>query len=144
MISLVSEWTDRKGRHASGWLFYDAECGFCTRIARQIAPLMEPRGFALAPLQDPRVATLLGLQPEELLLEVKFLAPNGEQYGGADAAVAVAREIWWTRPVVWLAKVPWIMRSFRSLYGWIAARRRCSATKCKLHAASQTRNALQD
>ncbi len=26
MISLVSEYTDGKGRHARGWLFFDAEC----------------------------------------------------------------------------------------------------------------------
>ncbi len=32
MISLVSEYTDGKGRHARGWLFFDAECKFCTRI----------------------------------------------------------------------------------------------------------------
>src|SRR5712672_2168387 len=28
MISLASEFTDGKGRHARGWLFFDAECGF--------------------------------------------------------------------------------------------------------------------
>jgi predicted DCC family thiol-disulfide oxidoreductase YuxK len=144
VISLVSEWTDGKGHHARGWLFFDAECGFCARIARRVAPIMERRGLALARLQDPRVASLLGLRREELLVEIRFLAPDDRQYGGADAAVAVAREIWWAQPVVWLAKVPWIMRSFRSLYRWIAARRRCSATNCKLHTASQTPNALQD
>jgi predicted DCC family thiol-disulfide oxidoreductase YuxK len=144
VISLVSEWTDRKRHHARGWLFFDAECSFCTLIARQLTPIMERRGFALAPLQDPRVASLLGLRREELMLEIKFLAPDSRQYGGADAAVAVAREIWWAQPVVWLAKVPWIMRSFRSLYRWIAARRRCSATSCKPHAASQTPNAVHD
>lgn len=143
MISLASEWTDSKGRHARGWLFFDAECDFCTRIADLVAPIMERRRLALAPLQDPRVAHLLGLPIEQVLLEIKFLSPDGRQYGGADAAVAVAREIWWAQPVVWLAKVSWIMRSFRSLYRWIAGRRSCSATNCKPHAASQTPNALQ-
>ena len=33
MISLASEYTDGKGRHAKGWLFFDADCAFCTRIA---------------------------------------------------------------------------------------------------------------
>jgi hypothetical protein len=28
MISLASEFTDAKGRHARGWFFFDAECGF--------------------------------------------------------------------------------------------------------------------
>jgi predicted DCC family thiol-disulfide oxidoreductase YuxK len=138
MISLSSEWTDSKGRHARGWLFFDADCHFCTRIARGLEPIMQRRGLALAPLQDPRVASLLGLSREELLLEIKFLAPDGQQYGGADAVVGVAREIWWAKPIVWLAKVPWIMASFRALYRWIAAGRRCSGVGCHLPAARNT------
>lgn len=137
MISLASDWLDTKGRHARGWLFFDAECGFCTRIARFLSPAMKQRGLALAPLQDPRVASLLGLSREELLLEIKFVSPDGRLHGGADAAAALAREIWWARPVVWLAKVPWVMKSFRRLYRWVAARRRCSAMSCRIRAASQ-------
>ena len=61
MISLASEFTDGKGRHARGWLFFDAECRFCTRIARWLAPILQRRGLAVAPLQDVRVGALLGL-----------------------------------------------------------------------------------
>jgi predicted DCC family thiol-disulfide oxidoreductase YuxK len=139
MISLASVWTDNKGRKARGWLFFDAECGFCTRIARWLAPIVERRGLALAPLQDPRVAALLGLCPEELLFEIKFLGPDGRQYGGADAAVALAREIWWARPVVWLAAIPWAMTAMHFTYRWIAARRSCAAVRgavsCSANAA---------
>src|SRR2546429_9787711 len=85
MISLVSEYTDGKGRHARGWLFFDAECQFCTRTARWIAPILEKRGMALAPLQDPRVGALLGMPREELMFEMRFLLSDGSQYGGADA-----------------------------------------------------------
>ena len=137
MISLASELTDSKGRHARGWLFFDAECGFCTHIARWLAPIAERRGLALAPLQDPRVAALLGLRPEELLFEMKFLLSDGRQYGGADAAVALAREIWWAQPVVWLAKIPWVMTGMRAGYRWIAARRKCAAVSCPANAASR-------
>jgi predicted DCC family thiol-disulfide oxidoreductase YuxK len=126
MISLASELTDSKGRHGRGWLFFDAECAFCTRIARWLAPIVERRGLALAPLQDPRVAALLGLPPEGLLFEMKFLLSDGRQYGGADAAVALAREIWWAQPIVWLAKIPWVMKAMRSMYRWIAVRRHCA------------------
>jgi hypothetical protein len=94
MISLVSEYTDQKGRHARGWLFFDAECKFCTRIAQWLAPIMERRGMALAPLQDPRVAELLGLSHDDLMKEMQFLLSDGSRFGGADAAVALAREIW--------------------------------------------------
>src|SRR6202140_5956266 len=126
MISLASEFTDSKGRHARGWLFFDADCAFCVKIVRALASTLQKRGFALAPLQDPRVGALLGLSPSELLLEMRLLLSNGQQTGGADAALALAHEIWWARPVGWLSRLPGMMPALRSAYRWIAARRKCS------------------
>jgi predicted DCC family thiol-disulfide oxidoreductase YuxK len=127
MISLTSEFTDSKGRHARGWLFFDADCAFCVKIVRALRPTLQKRGFALAPLQDSRVGALLGLSPSELLLEMRLLLSNGQQTGGADAAVALAREIWWARPLVWLSNLPGMMQLLRRAYRWIAAHRKCSA-----------------
>lgn len=127
MISLASEMTDRKGRHARGWLFYDAECGFCTRIARWLARPMQRRNLAIAPLQDPRVGALLGLSPEELLRAARYLAPDGRHYSGADAFLAVAREIWWARPLIWLSKIPGAKAAMQAAYSWIARHRKCNA-----------------
>lgn len=135
MISLASEFTDGKGRHARGWLFFDAECGFCTRTARWLLPILERRGLAVAPLQDPRVGALLGLSRTELLRELRFLLSDGSQYGGADAVLAVAREIWWARPLVWVAKVPGMLGQMRRGYYWFAARRSCVATHCDVQRA---------
>lgn len=131
MISLISEFTDSKGRHARGWLFFDTDCAFCTKVVRALAPALQERGFALAPLQDPRVGPLLGLSPPELLREMRLLLSGGQQFGGADAAVALAGEIWWARPLVWLAAIPGMMPVLRSAYRWIAVRRHCAAaTSC--------------
>jgi predicted DCC family thiol-disulfide oxidoreductase YuxK len=130
MISLTSEFTDGKGRHARGWLFFDAECAFCTRFARGLRPILERHGLAVASLQDPRVGTLLGLSPQELLRELRFLLSDGQLYGGADAIVAVASEIWWARPLVWLTKVPGLMTALRQAYQRFAARRNCVAARC--------------
>ena len=130
MISLVSEYTDGKGRHARGWLFFDADCKFCTRIARWLAPIIERRDLALAPLQDPRVAELLGLSHDDLMKEMQFLLSDGSRYGGADAAVALAREIWWGAPLVWVSNIPGMMEVLRRGYRWIAAQRKCAATQC--------------
>ncbi|HYL14529.1 MAG TPA: DCC1-like thiol-disulfide oxidoreductase family protein, partial [Terriglobales bacterium] len=82
MISLASEMTDGKGRHARGWLFFDADCEFCTRIARWLARPMRSRALAVAALQDPRVAALLGLSQEELLRAIRFVFEGGSQYSG--------------------------------------------------------------
>ena len=131
MISLASEFTDGKGRHARGWLFFDADCGFCTRIARWVAPILERRGFAVAPLQDVRVGALLGLPRADLMREMRVLLPDGRQFGGADAAVELAREIWWARPLVWAAKIPGMMSWLRAGYYRIASRRRCAAQSCQ-------------
>src|SRR5580658_231352 len=131
MISLTSEFTDGKGRHARGWLFFDAECGFCTRIARWLAPILERRGLAVAPLQDPRVGALLGMTRDELLREIRLLLSDGRQFGGADAAVALAREIWWARPLVWISKIPGMMDLLRRGYAGAAARRNCAALRCE-------------
>ena len=130
MISLVSEYTDGKGRHARGWLFFDAQCRFCTRIAKWLAPILERRGMALAPLQDPRVGALLGLSRDALMREMQFVLSDGNQYGGADAAVALAREIWWGWPLLWISKIPGMMEILRKGYRWIAASRRCAAVSC--------------
>ena len=136
MITLVDEITDRKGRQARGWLFFDAECGFCTRIVRSIAPILLTRGLGVAPLQDPRVGALLGIKREELLNELRFLLSDGTNFGGARAVVAVAREIWWARPFVWLAALPGMMPALDSGYKWIAERRGCVSQTCELRSRS--------
>jgi predicted DCC family thiol-disulfide oxidoreductase YuxK len=137
MISLVSEYTDGKGRHARGWFFFDAECQFCTRIARWLAPILEKRGLALAPLQDPRVGALLGLSRDELMREMQFLLSDGSRFGGADAAVALAHEIWWGRPLVWISRIPGMMEILRKGYRWIAGRRSCAAVSCPIEQISR-------
>jgi predicted DCC family thiol-disulfide oxidoreductase YuxK len=130
MISLASEMTDGKGRHARGWLFFDSECAFCTRIAAWLAGPMRRRGLAVAALQDPRVGALLGLSREELLRAICFVVSDGGQFSGTDALLAVARELWWARPLVWISRVPGSMPALRSGYRWGGERWRCRAVGC--------------
>lgn len=130
MISLASEMTDSKGRHARGWLFFDAECAFCTRIAMGLAVPLHRRGLAVAPLQDPRVGALLGLSREELLSAIQFVSDDGTQCAGADAALAVAREFWWARPLLWGARIPGVVSTLRTAYCWVAHLRHCPAGHC--------------
>lgn len=130
MISLADEFTDRKERRARGWLFFDAECGFCTRIARWLAPILARQGLGVAALQDPRVGALLGLPRRELLKEMRFLSSDGKHSDGADAVLAVARDVWWFRPLVWFAKLPGGHSLLDRGYKRAAARRGCSGADC--------------
>lgn len=136
MISLASEFTDAKSRHARGWLFYDAECKFCVRFARWIGPFLYRRGMAVASLQDARVVALLGLSRAELLRELRFLAEDGAHFGGADAVLALAREIAWARPLLWFAKIRGATQLLHFAYAWFAARRGCTHANCAVHEPS--------
>jgi predicted DCC family thiol-disulfide oxidoreductase YuxK len=132
MISLTAELTDSKGLHARGFLFFDAECEFCTKLARWTGPMLKRRGIAFAPLQDPRVGALLGISQNELLHELRLVISENGQYGGADAVVRLAREIWWARPLAWFSQLPGGMERLRQLYRFIAAQRKCAAAHCAL------------
>jgi predicted DCC family thiol-disulfide oxidoreductase YuxK len=129
MISLTSEMTDGKGRHARGWLFFDPECRFCTRIALWLAVPMRRRGLALAPLQDPRVPALLGVSSADLLLAIRFVVDDGAQYSGADALLALAREFWWAKPLLWIAELPAVLPMMRAAYRSGARHWRCKAVR---------------
>ena len=137
MISLASEMTDTKGRRANGWLFFDADCAFCTALARRLRPALESRGFGLAPLQSARVRAMLGLPEEELLREMRALAPDGGRHDGIDAVLLVARRIWWLWPLYALARLPGAHRWLARAYRWVAAHRNCSAAVCALHVAKE-------
>jgi predicted DCC family thiol-disulfide oxidoreductase YuxK len=131
MISLSSEMTDTKGRHAPrGWVFFDRDCSVCTTLARRFRRPLEARGFGLAALQDPRVQALLALPPEDLLREMRVATADGKIYGGAEAVVYLARKIWWAWPLYATAKLPGIPRILDACYRWFAEHRTCSAGMC--------------
>jgi predicted DCC family thiol-disulfide oxidoreductase YuxK len=131
MISLSSEMTDTKGRHAArGWVFFDRDCSVCTSLARRFRRPLETRGFGLAALQDPRVQALLALPPEDLLREMRVATGDGKIYGGAEAIVYLARQIWWALPLYAAAKLPGAPRILDACYGWFADHRTCPSGFC--------------
>jgi predicted DCC family thiol-disulfide oxidoreductase YuxK len=133
MISLISELTDAKGRSASrGWVFFDAECSFCSAWARRMRRTLESRGFGLAPLQSPRVRALLNIPEEGLLREMRLLTADGTVLGGADVLLHLARNIWWAWPVFALAHLPGVRRLLASAYRSFARNRNCIAGTGKM------------
>ena len=143
MISLSSEITDTKGRHASrGWVFFDRDCSVCTSLARRFRRPLETRGFGLAALQDTRVQALLALPPEDLLREMRVATAEGKIYGGAEAIVFLARQIWWAWPFYAAAKLPGVPRILGACYRWFADHRTCASGSCSISRKSSQRDVL--
>jgi predicted DCC family thiol-disulfide oxidoreductase YuxK len=143
MISLSSEMTDAKGSCASrGWVFFDRDCPICTALARRFRRPLEKRGFGLAGLQDPRVQALLNLPPEALLREMRVATAEGRIYGGAEAVLFLARQIWWAWPLHAAAKLPGVPHILNAGYRWFADHRTCSSGTCPIDAKASQCGAL--
>jgi predicted DCC family thiol-disulfide oxidoreductase YuxK len=116
---------------SKGWVLFDAQCQFCSAFAQRLGPLLRRHGFALAPLQTPWVKEKLKLSDEDLLSEMRLLTCKGEIYGGADALIAIARQIWWAWPLYLLSRIPLVKPALATAYRWIARRRNCVTRYCR-------------
>lgn len=103
-----------------GRVLYDGDCTFCRRWVARFEPFLRRRGFALETLQA------AGGSLEELRCELA----DGRSFGGADALLAIAEQVWWGRPLAWLGRRRWLRPGLRAAYRWVAARRHCRAARC--------------
>jgi predicted DCC family thiol-disulfide oxidoreductase YuxK len=133
MISLSAEMTDTKGKHAErGWICFDRDCTICTSLARRFRGTFQKRGFGLAALQDPRVAAVLALPPDQLLREMRVVTTIGEIHGGAEAIVYLAKQVWWAWPFFAAAHIPGVSQILDVCYRWVADHRPCSSGMCSV------------
>ena len=106
-----------------GWVLFDGTCGFCSAWVPRFGPVLEKRGFASAPLQEPWVRERVNLSEEELMRDLQLLLPSGEVRSGPDAYRYVMRRIWWATPVWLLSIVPGLNWIFDRAYRAFADRR---------------------
>ena len=118
------------GNEIKAWVLYDGDYRFCVDLSRRVRGLLEARGFEVLPLQTRGMRERLGLKPEELLAEMRVLTVQGKSFGGADAVIELARQVWWAWPFHALAKLPGAKLMLRAGYRWIAQRRNCSNGAC--------------
>jgi predicted DCC family thiol-disulfide oxidoreductase YuxK len=127
MISELTEITEPAEATAfRGWIFYDRACSFCRELALRFENVLAMRGFQFAPLQEEWVQRRLNLTRDQALAEMRVLLDTGEVFGGADAVILLARQIWWTTPVAFLARFHPIHALLHRLYRWVAAHRACT------------------
>jgi predicted DCC family thiol-disulfide oxidoreductase YuxK len=111
---------------AGGWILYDGECRYCIAAAKRFNRVFVRRGFSFLPLQTGWVQKQLGLKPGTPLQEMRVLTRDGRDFGGADAVIFLARQIWRSRPLALLAQLPGIQVVVDRAYRWIAAHRGCT------------------
>ena len=126
--------------HFEGWVCYDTDCAFCQRWASRAQELLARRGWHLAPLQAKWVRQKLGLTEGEIPDEMKLLAADGRILGGADAAICLARSIWWAWPFYALAQLPGAKPILRAAYRHVAKNRHCFGGHCGIPGKSGHRH----
>lgn len=129
---MTTEMTDNIAKEpTAGWICYDGECALCLRWLRRVERPLLGHGFNFVPLQAAWVKTRLNLANSDPLTEMRLLGPDQQVLGGADAAVALMRHIWWLWPLWLFSRVPGTMLLFRIVYRFIARNRDCSDSGCK-------------
>jgi len=127
MISELTEITEpAESIPFRGWIFYDRACSFCRQLALRFETVFAKRGFRFEPLQQEWVERRLNLTRDEVLEEMRVFTTDGDVFGGAEAVVYLARQLWWAAPLPLLARVPFIHAALHRLYRWVAAHRTCT------------------
>lgn len=119
-----------------GWVLYDGSCPICRGGVERFHRILHARGFGLAPLQTPWVQMRLGLKSDSSLEEMKVLTHDGRVFGGADALIYLAGQVWWAWPLSVLCWLPGMRQLAWGLYRWVARNRYCLGGTCQIHSAS--------
>ena len=135
---MISELTERTEQAEPvpfrGWIFFDEDCGFCRDLAFRFEPVFAQRGFHFEPIQREWVRERLHLTPDQALEEMRVLTADGRVFGGADAGIFLARQLWWAAPFATLARLDFIHAFLDRSYRWIAAHRTCALPRAEVPA----------
>lgn len=130
MVSELTEITERaEAVPFRGWILFDEDCSFCRDLALDFEQIFAKRGFHFEPLQREWVQERLHLAPEQTLEEMRVLTADGRIFGGADAVVFLARQIWWARAFASIAQIAFIHALLDRSYRWVAAHRACAINR---------------
>jgi lipase maturation factor 1 len=117
---------------SKGVVLYDADCGFCSRWLRFWAPTLERNGFAVDALQAPWLSGIMKVSPAEMLADIRLLLPDDSLVSGANVYLHVMGQIWWTRPLSLICRLPGFNAIFGACYRSFARNRYCISRQCKI------------
>ena len=107
----------------AGTLFFDGNCGMCTRSLGLLLKLNRTGDLQTEPLQGAGVAARLGVEQSHLLESVRWLDSSGAVYSGAEAANAAVSAAIGTRLPLLVYRLPGIRSLQDVVYRWVADHR---------------------
>ncbi len=107
----------------SGTLFFDGQCGMCTRSRDLLLKLNRTGGLGTEPLQGEGVASRLGIPASSLMEAVRWLDSSGSVYAGAEAANAAVSAALGTGLPLLIYRIPGIRSLEDTVYRWVADHR---------------------
>ena len=113
-----------ENRVMTGTVFFDGECGMCTRSVDLLRKWNRTGELRTEALQSPGAAERLGIAPSRLLDAVRWLDSSGTVYSGAEAANAALASAIGIRLPLLIYRIPGIRFIEDRVYRWVAANRR--------------------
>jgi predicted DCC family thiol-disulfide oxidoreductase YuxK len=107
----------------SGVLFFDGQCGMCTRSRDFLLKLNRTGDLRTEPLQGAGVAQRLGIPASRLLETGRWLDSSGAVYSGAEAINAALSAALGTRLPLRIYRLPGIRSLQEAVYRWVADHR---------------------
>ena len=107
----------------SGVLFFDGECGMCTRSRDFLLKLNRTGDVRTEPHQSAGTAESLGISPDRLMDSVWWLDASGQVYSGAEAANAAVSAALGTQLPLLVYRIPGMRSLQEAVYRWIADHR---------------------
>lgn len=107
----------------SGTLFFDGQCGMCTRSRDFLLKMNRTGDLQTEPLQGAGTAQRLGIPSAQLLESVRWLDQSGDVYSGAEAANAAVSAALGTRLPLRIYRIPGVRALENAIYRWVADHR---------------------
>lgn len=107
----------------AGTLFFDGNCGMCTRVVYFILKLNRTRELRTAPLQGDGVAERLGIPESQILDAARWHDASGDVFASAEAINAAVSAALGTRLPLILYRMPGVRKLQEAVYRYVAEHR---------------------
>ena len=108
----------------SGILFFDGDCGMCTRAKDLLLRMNRTGAVRCEPMQRPGVAERVGAPAETFMDSIWWLDDDGTVHSAAHAANAAVSAAIGTRIPLVVYRAPGIRQLEEAAYRWVAGHRK--------------------